>query len=97
MPEHAKNVISRMFAFHPTIKVAHHAVKDSGLEDEDDIGDLVEDLCRPGKPHGDWIATFDLVEKEDALVLERMGEEGECGVECRTIAAACVPCALRRL
>ena len=90
MPEHAKNVISRVFAFHPTIKVAHHAVKDSGLEDEDDIGDLVEDLCRPGKPHGDWIATFDLVEKEDALVLERMGEEGECGVECRTIAAACV-------
>ena len=40
------------------------------------------------RPEGEWIASLDLVEQGDKLVVKEMGEVGKCGVECKTIEAA---------
>ena len=40
------------------------------------------------RPEGEWIASLDLVEQGDKLVVKEMGQLGNCGSECKTVQLA---------
>ncbi|KAL6762700.1 hypothetical protein V8C86DRAFT_2513742 [Haematococcus lacustris] len=53
------------------------------------IMDSLEKMCDPDREAGEWITHQDLQEEGKQLKLVDMGQPGECGSECRTIARAC--------
>eukprot|EP01004_Peranema_trichophorum_P007792 NODE_6566_length_870_cov_60.599732_g5970_i0.p1 GENE.NODE_6566_length_870_cov_60.599732_g5970_i0~~NODE_6566_length_870_cov_60.599732_g5970_i0.p1 ORF type:complete len:236 (+),score=53.09 NODE_6566_length_870_cov_60.599732_g5970_i0:55-762(+) len=65
---------------------------------EDQLADMVENLCEPSEKEGKWIRALEIVlsdetetksRQKELLVVEHKGEYGKCGRECETIAAAC--------
>lgn len=58
---------------------------------EEAIHGNVLGLCDVHSKAGSWIAEYDMVESKDgkAIELKRQSSEGECEIECNTIAAAC--------
>lgn len=55
---------------------------------EFDIIELIEKATTSWRDEGNWITKLDLVESGDKLLLKQMDEDGECGVECKTIERA---------
>lgn len=51
----------------------------------------VAEMCDPKSAVGSWITEYDMVESKDgkAVELKRQSSQGECEVECNTIALAC--------
>lgn len=56
---------------------------------EEEIINVVEKTCHPGKEEGEWIAKIDLVASNDELRLIEKEDYGRCRRECQTIAKAC--------
>ena len=56
---------------------------------EFEVLEMLEGICTPMEGTGDWISEFDIVEKDDKLILERKNSPGYCEEECKTIAKAC--------
>lgn len=50
--------------------------------------DLMEHITDPTKDQGEWIATVDLVESGDKLLVEEQSQLGDCGAECKTVQRA---------
>eukprot|EP00928_Gymnodinium_smaydae_P004171 TRINITY_DN11447_c0_g9_i1.p1 TRINITY_DN11447_c0_g9~~TRINITY_DN11447_c0_g9_i1.p1 ORF type:complete len:199 (-),score=51.80 TRINITY_DN11447_c0_g9_i1:122-718(-) len=71
------------------LKEARSSSKNSSTTDEDELAELVENLCLPKKPQGKWITEIDIVKSGDTLKLERQDKPGECRIECRAIQSAC--------
>jgi hypothetical protein len=57
---------------------------------EEQLATAISPICDTSLPAGDWLAWYDMQEQPDrSVVLKRMPVRGECGVECKTAAAAC--------
>ncbi|KAF8062668.1 hypothetical protein HT031_003997 [Scenedesmus sp. PABB004] len=100
-PQKAKAVVSdlpfiRCAACEAFVKQAGRMVKALRAElkpgaslDEERIIDGLETMCDPGKPAGQWITHYDIVEAGDALRLVDKGLPSVCNSECATLARAC--------
>merc|ERR1712232_430279 len=66
--------------------------RNSSSDDEDELGDLVDNLCIPKKKEGKWVTKMDITrEADDApLTLRRHDKVGECKSECKAVQQACV-------
>merc|ERR1719382_705985 len=71
------------------MKEARSYAKNNTLDDEDELGDMVENLCKHKKKEGDWVAKIDIIKSEGQLVLQKMDKLGECKEECKAIHQAC--------
>merc|ERR1712061_627521 len=73
------------------VKEAAGFVKEKKLEDEEALGDLVEQLCSPSKKEGKWVTKLDIVRNSDAepLKVQRQEKTGTCRKECKAIQRAC--------
>lgn len=58
---------------------------------EEALQGKVSEMCDPKSTPGSWITEYDMVESKDgkAVDLKRQSQQGECEVECNTIAMAC--------
>lgn len=56
---------------------------------EEEIINLVEKSCNPGKEEGEWISKIDLVTNNNELRLVEKQDHGRCRTECQTVAKAC--------
>ena len=56
--------------------------------DEMSIIEKVEQMSKPSKDEGEWIAKTDIEEDGSALKLVEHSEVGECNSDCKTIAKA---------
>mmetsp|Transcript_14092 Transcript_14092/g.26128 ORF Transcript_14092/g.26128 Transcript_14092/m.26128 type:complete len:171 (-) Transcript_14092:92-604(-) len=66
--------------------------KEKGVEDEDSLGDLAENLCNPEKVEGKWVKMVDIVKvagRNSQLSLQKMSMLGACRNECRIVEQAC--------
>jgi len=57
---------------------------------EEQLATAISPICDTGVSAGDWLSWYDMQEQPGrSVALKRMPVRGECGVECRTAAAAC--------
>lgn len=57
---------------------------------EEQLATAISPICDTAVSAGDWLSWYDMQEQPDrSVVLKRMPVRGECGVECKTAAAAC--------
>lgn len=56
---------------------------------EERIDSMLEKMCDPKAEAGHWINFYDMVEKDDRIVLEKQPEDGVCKAECLTVGLAC--------
>jgi len=58
---------------------------------EEAIQGEVSKMCDATSETGSWITEYDMVESSDgkAINLKRHSEQGDCEIECKTIAEAC--------
>lgn len=54
-----------------------------------EILEWLETICDPLTGDGEWISQYDVVEKDDGLVLVNKGQIGHCEEECKTMVVAC--------
>jgi hypothetical protein len=61
------------------------------LKGEEEVEQIVENICDPKKEEGKWVASVDLTydaKLEEVLVVGK-GGVGQCKRECQTVAKAC--------
>jgi len=73
------------------VKEASLHAKKNQIDDEEELLDVIENLCSASKDEGKWTAKIDVIPKEagSRLGLDRRDEEGVCKSECKAVRKAC--------
>lgn len=71
------------------IKEARTYAKNNTMEEEDELSDMLENLCSPKKKEGQWLTKVDISKAGEKLALDRREEVGECRNECKAVQQSC--------
>jgi len=71
------------------VKEARGHAKNNSMQDEDELKDLIENVCDPKSPNGKWITKVDITRRVNQFALDVRETRGECRNECKAVKQAC--------